>query len=169
MDWVRLIHFSFGYILFAVLLLRFLIIPFRKGDRLFPNFFSKAFYENAFDALKNYLFISSSHKPYVRNPLARTAYLIFYLLVLFEIITGFAMYGKINPTGFWYSLFGFVVPLLGGEFEVHFLHHIVAWFILFFVVIHVYFVIREDVLEKNGEVSSMINGTKDFESAPADF
>jgi len=48
-------------------------------------------------------------------------------------------------------------------------HHIVAWIIVLFVVIHVYMVIREDILENDGEVSSMVNGNKFFDHVPADI
>ena len=170
MNYIRLLHFSFGYILLAALILRFSIIPFRKADRLIiPKFWTKAYWENAFDTLKNYLFITKSHRPYIRNPLARTAYFGLFLLLIFEVITGFAMYGRSNPGGFWDKLFGWIIPALGGEYQVHRWHHIVAWLIILFVVIHVYMVIREDILEKDGEVSSMVNGNKFFEHTPADI
>jgi len=85
------------------------------------------------------------------------------------VITGFAMFGRSNPGGFWDKLFGWVIPMLGGEYQVHRWHHIVAWIIVLFVVIHVYMVIREDILEKNGEVSSMVNGNRFFDHVPADI
>lgn len=170
MNYIRLLHFSFGYILLAALILRFGILPFRKADRLIiPKFWTKEYWENAVDTIKNYFFITSHHKPYIRNPLARTAYLFLFLLLIFEVITGFAMYGRSNPGGFWDKIFGFIIPMLGGEYQVHRWHHIVAWIIVLFVVVHVYMVIREDILEKDGEVSSMVNGNKFFETTPADI
>ncbi|GAB6077761.1 Ni/Fe-hydrogenase, b-type cytochrome subunit [Hydrogenobaculum acidophilum] len=170
MNYIRFLHFSFGYILLSALVLRFLIMPFRKADRLIiPKFWTKEYWENAFDTLKNYLFITKSHRPYVRNPLARSAYLGLFLLLIFEVITGFAMYGRSNPGGFWDKLCGWIIPMLGGEYQVHRWHHIVAWIIVLFVVIHVYMVVREDILEKDGEVSSMVNGNKFFEHTPADI
>lgn len=170
MNYVRLLHFSFGYILLAALILRFSIIPFRKADRLIiPKLWTKTYWENAADTLKNYLFITKSHKPYIRNPLARTAYFGLFLLLIFEVITGFAMYGRSNPDGFWDKMFGWIIPMLGGEYQVHRWHHIVAWIIVLFVVIHVYMVVREDILEKDGEVSSMVNGNKFYEHTPADI
>lgn len=75
MNWIRLLHFSFGYILLAALILRFSIIPFRKADRLIiPKVWTKAYWDGVVDTLKNYLLITKSHKTYIRNPLARTAY-----------------------------------------------------------------------------------------------
>lgn len=119
MNWIRLLHFSFGYILLAALILRFSIIPFRKADRLIiPKVWTKAYWDNAVDTLKNYLFITKSHKPYIRNPLARTAYFGIFLLLIFEVITGFAMFGRSNPGGFWDKLFGWVIPMLGGKYNI---------------------------------------------------
>ena len=89
--------------------------------------------------------------------------------MIFEIITGFAMYGRSNPNGFWDKIFGFIIPMLGGEYQVHRWHHIIAWVIILFVVVHIYMVIREDSLEKDGEVSSMISGVKFLKTPPADL
>jgi Ni/Fe-hydrogenase 1 B-type cytochrome subunit len=170
MNWIRLFHFIFGYVLLAALILRFGIMPFRKADRLIiPKVWTKVYWENAVDTLKNYLLITKSHKPYIRNPLARTAYLGLFLLLIFEVITGFGMLGKSNPGGFWDKLCGWIIPMLGDEYQVHRWHHIVAWIIVIFVVVHVYMVIREDILEKDGEVSSMVNGSKFFDHVPADI
>ena len=53
-------------------------------------------------------------------------------------VTGFAMYGQSNPGGFFYTLFGWVGPLLGGIQVVRFVHHVLTWVFLIFIPIHVY-------------------------------
>jgi Ni/Fe-hydrogenase 1 B-type cytochrome subunit len=66
-------------------------------------------------------------------------------------------------------MFGWVVWFLGGEFPTHMWHHWVAWLIIIFAIVHVYFVVREDVFKKTGEVSSMFNGYKFFKKEPTDI
>ncbi|NPB08647.1 MAG: Ni/Fe-hydrogenase, b-type cytochrome subunit [Aquificae bacterium] len=169
MDFIRFIHFSAGYILLVSFLFRIFIAFFRKGDRLFiPKVWTIEYWEGIKETLLEYLLIKE-HRPYVRNPLARTAYFFFYVLLFFMIATGFGMYGLSDPEGFWASLFGWVVWSLGGEFQAHMWHHWVAWIIILFFIVHVYFVSREDFVHKDGEVSSMFSGVKFFKEKPVDI
>jgi len=50
----------------------------------------------------------------------------------------------------------------------HMWHHWVAWIIIVFAILHVYFVIREEMIKRNGELTSMFNGYKVFEKDPVD-
>ncbi|MCI4458342.1 MAG: Ni/Fe-hydrogenase, b-type cytochrome subunit [Thermocrinis sp.] len=169
MDFIRFIHFSAGYVLTVMLLFRFFLLFFNKGDRLIiPKVWRADFWKGIGEMVLYYLFIKPQHRTYIRNPLAKLAYFVLYLGLIFMVITGFAIYGLSNPSGFWAKLFGWIVPLLGGEFWVHIWHHWFAWLIVFFVIIHVYLVIRFDVIEKEGEVSSMFNGIKNFKETPVD-
>jgi Ni/Fe-hydrogenase 1 B-type cytochrome subunit len=169
MDFIRFIHFSAGYVLMVMLLFRFFLLFFNKGDRLIiPKVWRADFWKGIGEMVLHYLFIKPWHKTYVRNPLARLAYFLLYLVLIFMVITGFAMYGLSKPSGFWAKLFGWIVPFLGGEFLVHMWHHWFAWLIIFFVILHVYLVIRFDAIEKEGEVSSMFNGMKNFKETPVD-
>lgn len=169
MDFIRLIHFSAGYVLLFSFLFRLFIAFFHKGDRLFiPKVWKVEFWKGVVEMLLHYLFIKPWHRTYIRNPLARLAYFLLYVALALMIITGFAMYGLSDPNGFWAKVFGWVVPILGGEFMVHMWHHWTAWLIVFFVIVHVYMVVRFDAIEKEGEVSSMFNGMKNFKETPVD-
>ncbi len=169
MDFIRFIHFSAGYVLMVMLLFRLFLLFFNKGDRLIiPHVWKGDFWKGVGEMVLHYLFIKPWHRTYIRNPLARLAYFLLYLALIFMVITGFAMYGLSDPAGFWAKLFGWIVPMLGGEFLVHAWHHWFAWIIIFFVIIHVYLVIRYDVIEKEGEVSSMFSGMKTFKETPVD-
>ncbi len=169
MGFIRFLHFAAGYVLLFSFLFRIYIAFFRKGDRMFiPKFWTIEYWQGIKETIQEYLFIKE-HRPMIRNPLARTAYFIVYLMIFFMIATGFGMYGLSDPDGFWASVFGWIVWSLGGEFETHYWHHIVAWLIILFFVLHVYFVSREDFTHKNGEVSSMFNGVKFFKKEPVDI
>ena len=172
MGFVRKVHFIAGYILLASFIFRVLIAIFSSRDRMIvPKFWKKEYWVSLKEITLKYLLIMRDDEghEYIRNACARTAYPLVYLAILFMIVTGFGMYGMSDPDGFWASVFGWVVWFLGGEFQTHMWHHWVAWLIIIMAVIHVYFVIREEIVRKNGELSSMINGYKYFEKDPVDI
>jgi Ni/Fe-hydrogenase 1 B-type cytochrome subunit len=92
------------------------------------------------------------------EPLQQLAYTLLYLVVIVMAITGFTMYGQSNPEGLIFSLFSWVPPLLGGLQGVRLIHHLLTWYFIIFAIVHVYFVIRSDYIERVGRVSSMITG-----------
>ena len=116
----------------------------------------------------HYMLLKPGHDPYLRNPLARTSYVGLYVMVLIEILTGFAMYYMTEPNNIGGMLFGWVNVVLGGEMVTHWVHHIVAWLIIVFAIGHVYMVLRADLMEAEGEASSMFSGVKFLEHVPLD-
>ncbi|MGB9873999.1 MAG: Ni/Fe-hydrogenase, b-type cytochrome subunit [Hydrogenobacter sp.] len=172
MDFIRKVHFIAGYVLLASFLFRIIIAVFNKRDRLvFPAVWKKDYWTSLKEITLKYAFImrdTEGHE-YIRNACARTVYPIVYFMIFFMIATGFAMYGMSKPGSFWSSMFGWLLGFLGGEFMVHMWHHWIAWLIIIFAVLHVYFVIREEAIKKNGELSSMFSGYKVFEREPVDI
>lgn len=169
METIRFFHFSAAYLLVAALILRLYGFAINKGDRLLPKFWTKLYWEGLVDTFLHYIFLRPHHRPCLRNSLARTAYLVVYVLILLEIVTGFAMYFMINPNGLGAKLFGPFNHLFIDEYVVHLIHHYVAWAIALFVIVHVYMAVRADVMEECGEISSMITGTKFFAEEPIDL
>jgi Ni/Fe-hydrogenase 1 B-type cytochrome subunit len=51
-----------------------------------------------------------------------------------------------------------VLPLLGSSQNAHTLHHLGMWYLVCFVLIHLYMAIREDILSGETIVSTMVNG-----------
>lgn len=92
------------------------------------------------------------------NPLQQYFYTLLYLMVVVMVVTGFAMYGQSNPGGFIFRAFAWVPPLFGGLQIVRLTHHVLTWGFIVFIVIHVYFAIRSDYVERTGSVSSIITG-----------
>ena len=92
------------------------------------------------------------------EPLQQFAYTFLYLMTLIMAITGFALYGQSNPDGLIFRLFAWVPPLMGGLQRVRLVHHVLTWGFIVFALIHVYFVIRSDYIDRVGRVSSMITG-----------
>lgn len=169
MESIRYIHFAAAWILMGALVLRIYGFVINKGDRLLPKFWTKLYWEGIVDSTLHYLFIRRHHTPCLRNSLARTAYLAVYAALLMEAVTGFAMYFMVNSNGMGAALFGPFNHLFVDEYVVHLIHHYVAWCIIIFVVAHVYLAFRADMMEQEGEISSMFSGVKFMRHEPADI
>lgn len=160
MEYIRYIHFVAAWILVASIIFRVYGWIINRGDRLLPRFWQKIYWEGAKEVTLHYLFVSSTHRPYLRNSLARSSYIGLYGMLSVIILTGFPMYYQVKPNMLGAKLFGWVIPLLGSEYAVHLVHHIVAWLIILFAIVHVYMAVRADAMEKEGEISSMFSGIK---------
>ena len=168
MDLVRDIHFTSAFILCASLILRIYGFIINKGDRLFPRVWEGHFYEETVDVAMHYMLLKPHHASFLRNPLARGSYAALYLLLLIEILTGFAMYFMTNPSSIGGKMFGWVNTLVGSEMMSHYIHHYVAWFIILFAIGHIYMVIRAEFMEGESEISSMFSGKKILAHTPKD-
>ena len=168
MDWIRNIHFLAAFLFCSAFILRIYGFIVNKGDRLFPRVWEGHFYSETIDVALHYMLLKPTHTPFLRNPLARASYAGLYSMVLVEILTGFAMYNMTEPSSIGGMMFGWVNVLLGGEMTTHWVHHIVAWLIIVFAIGHVYMVLRADLMEAEGEASSMFSGVKFLEHLPKD-
>lgn len=168
MDLVRDIHFVAAFLFCASFVLRVYGFIVNRGDRLFPRFWEGHFYAETIDVLKHYMLVRSSHASYLRNPMARASYLMLYVLVAIEFVTGFAMYFLRDPNSGMGHLMGWVNVICGNEMNVHVVHHYVAWAIILFAIGHLYMVIRAEFMEGESEVSSMFSGSKFLMHQPLD-
>ncbi|EGO64045.1 Ni/Fe-hydrogenase, b-type cytochrome subunit [Acetonema longum] len=169
METIRYIHFITAYVFVGSFILRIYGFIMNKGDRLFPRFWTKEYWLGAKEVTLHYLFLLPQHKPYLRNPLARTSYVALYALIAIEIITGFAMYYMVNPDSWGAKIFGPWNDWLGGEYYVHLIHHYAAWMIMLSAIGHIYMVVRADFIEREGEISSMFSGVKFLRHEPVDL
>jgi Ni/Fe-hydrogenase b-type cytochrome subunit len=110
--------------------------------------------------VKYYLMIQPEKAPHYlgHNPLQQLSYTAVYGLTIVMVVTGFAMYGQSDPSGFFYKAFNWVGILFGGMPVVRFIHHVCTWLFLTFIPIHIYLAIRADHLERTGVISSIISG-----------
>lgn len=93
------------------------------------------------------------------NALAGLAYLVGFLAFLFMMATGFGMYDAMSQ-GWMASLFGWVVPLMGGDHMVRIWHHMGLWFFVVFLLVHIHLSAYHDYVEATGTISSMFGGWK---------
>ncbi|MBB5373550.1 Ni/Fe-hydrogenase, b-type cytochrome subunit [Acidocella aromatica] len=167
---IRFIHFTAAYILGIGFLLRVYWVL--MGNRYAKEIFilavwRKSWWHELFQTLRWYSFQKSEPMREVgHNPVAQLAILaVFVLGVLFQLVTGFALYGE-GAGGWAHTLFtSWVIPLFGGSMEVHTWHHLAMWYILIFVIAHIYLVIREDIMSRQTMISTMISGWRYFKDS----
>lgn len=161
MGKMRFWHAVSAFIFTANMLIRF--YWFRAGNEYSKlKLWQRHFWQDAVATFKYYTFMTREHAVHVgHNALAQLMYFFFiWLAGFFMILTGLAMRGGGDPNAIWQTLLGWVVPGFRGEYQVRNLHHLFAWGYPVFLLGHLYMVLRQDILDDDGTVSSMINGYK---------
>ena len=168
MGYIRFAHFAAAYV-FAIGLagrVYWALVGNHHARELFTlPLFNAAYWKEVLTMVKWYCFLIKRPNRYVgHNPLARLAMFFgYFLLSLFMVATGFALYGEGLQAGSWADqLFGWVIPLMGQSQDVHTWHHVGMWVLICFVIFHVYAAIREDIMGRQSIVSTMISGHRTF-------
>lgn len=162
MGWMRFIHFVAAY----VFLMSFIIRMYwaLMGNKYayfcvwFP--FTAKKMREFIDTLKFYLLIRNKPPDNAgHTALAGFTYIIIYLLFLFEIFSGFALY-SVNHTGaIWTVLGGWMTGFMFLPM-IRLYHHLVMYVLIAFAILHVYLAIFADSREKNGLLLSIFSGYK---------
>jgi Ni/Fe-hydrogenase 1 B-type cytochrome subunit len=162
---VRFLHFAAAYLFFFALVLRiywlFVGNRFARWTAFVPVGRFGQFTKDTWNVIRtDVLQIKKPPLDFMgHNPVAAATYLVIFLLSVFQIATGFALYAPMS--GSWLpGLFAWVSPLMGGDANVRVWHHAGTWAFLLFAVIHVYLVLFHDVVESRGELSSMVGGSR---------
>ena len=162
-GWVRFLHFASAWVYVFNFLARlywgFVGNKYAKWSNFFP--LTRRQRQEIADVIKTDVLqvkmhgeISTGH-----NSLAALIYFFTFLAFCFQTITGFALYSSMSSSRVAH-LFGWIVPLLGGEMGVRFWHHLFLWFFVTFIVVHIYLAFYHDYIEGRGTVSSIIGGWK---------
>lgn len=123
----------------------------------------KGFVSDGWDSLKYYLFLTKEHTLHTgHNVIAQLTYFsVMWIGSFFMIMTGLAMQGEIFPGGLQERMAGWMIPLFAGQSSaVRTWHHLIAWLFVVFVVAHLYLVFRQDILDDDATISSIITGHK---------
>lgn len=162
---VRMLHFSAAYVFFFAFVLRvywlFVGNRYARWTAFVPVGRFGEFWRGVVGVIRTDVLQIQKHPlDFVgHNPVAATSYLAIFVLTVFQILTGFALYAPMS--GAWLpGLFAWVAPLMGGDASVRLWHHAATWGFLLFAAIHVYLVIFHDVVESRGELSSMVGGSR---------
>ncbi|HVE55893.1 MAG TPA: Ni/Fe-hydrogenase, b-type cytochrome subunit [Pyrinomonadaceae bacterium] len=162
-GWVRFTHFAFSYIFLFNLLFRiywsFVGNRYVRWNNYVPYRIEQA--KGIWEVLKTDIFqinlrgkIEAGH-----NALAAITYFGLFLVALFQIITGFALYSGMSNS-FFPQLFAWAVPLLGGDASARQWHHVLMWAFVVFTIIHVYLSVYHDYVEGRGTMTSIFGGWK---------
>jgi Ni/Fe-hydrogenase 1 B-type cytochrome subunit len=171
-GWIRAIHFIAGYVLAISFVARVywaLVGNSHSRSIFLPPVWSGAWWKALFGQAAYYLFLRKESDLWVgHNPLAQLAmFAMFVLGTLFMIITGFALYSQQWGWGqLPMQLFGWVFVVIGQPQTVRTLHHLGMWYVLLFVMVHVYMVFREDIMSGESVIGTMINGIRMFKREP---
>ena len=162
MGWMRFIPFVSGYVLLMSMIIRiyWMFVGNRYASwRVFIPM-TRRQWEDMLGGLKFYLFLSKK-PPYAvgHSAMASVTYLAVFVLFLFEILSGFALYSQGNPGFFMTILGGWLLRIMHVQ-TVRFWHHSIMYFLLAFTIIHVYIGWYLDRAEKNGAMGSIFGGYK---------
>ncbi len=166
-GYIRFAHFSAGYVLSVGFVLRIYsaLIGNRHATQIFcVPLWRGCFWRDVLHEIRRYGFLAVEPDRRVgHNPLAQLAmFLMFTQTITFMIVTGFALYGQGAGSDSWQDrLFGWVFSIWPNSQDVHTWHHLGLWVILVFVLVHIYAVIREDIMSRRS-ISSMISGEREF-------
>lgn len=132
-----------------------------------PAFLKELFYE-----LKYYAMLRKVAPKHVgHNALARaTMFFIFVLGSAALIISGFGLYSEGTAMGSWQrTLFGWTISLAGSSMTLRTVHHFTMYYVLVFVMVHLYLVLREDIMGRASMASTMVSGWRFFrDDGPVD-
>lgn len=168
MGYIRFAHFAAAYV-FAIgygARVYWAVVGNRNARQIFmfPPIFNGDWWAGMLQEIRWYSFLVKRPRKYVgHNPLALLFMFIAITLGgLFMIVTGFAMYGE-GAQSWSHALFtSWVIPLFGQSQDVHTWHHMAAWGIVWFIILHVYAAIREDIMSPQTMVSAIISGYRSF-------
>lgn len=165
MSQVRFIHFTAALVFSAAVFLRliwlFLGNKYASWKGLIPV--SQERRKNVVETLKWYLFLRLKSPGAIgHNALAGMAYGVIYLLCLVEILTGHGLYTMRYGGGV-----SWLVAIFGAQ-EIRFVHHILTYIFLMFLVHHVYSVFLCAMSERDGLVEAMFDGYKFIEEERLD-
>lgn len=174
MGYIRFAHFAAGYVLAIGFIGRvyWAFVGNHHARELFiVPVFSSRWWKELLHEVRWYLFLEKVPKKYIgHNPLGQLAMFCFFVIgTIFMSITGFALYAEGLGRGSWADrLFGWVTPLFGQSQDVHTWHHLGMWYLVVFVMIHVYLAVREDIMSRQSLISTMVGGWRMFKDDKPD-
>ncbi|MCA0847079.1 Ni/Fe-hydrogenase, b-type cytochrome subunit [Salipiger thiooxidans] len=168
MGYNRFIHFACGQLLtvaFAGRVYWALVGNHHSRQLFYVPVWRKAWWKEVMHELRWYAFLEDVPKKYVgHNPLAQVAMFFFMTIgITFMLLTGWALYAEGAGQGSLPDMvMGWLIGLVGNTQILHGLHHLGMWFIVIFMMIHIYAAIREDIMSRQSMVSTMISGHRTF-------
>ncbi len=163
MGRIRYIHYLTGLIFTITIMVRaWWAIAGNKyaNIRTFYNPFRKKDRQYIFSYLKYYLFLEKKPKHVLtHNPMAQYAYIGIYIIFLYQIFSGFALWSQYDPNSTMYAFFGSIFAVLSNQW-VRYLHFFGIFITFIFLMAHLYAAILVDFRTHAGDISSIFSGWK---------
>ncbi|TAL16940.1 Ni/Fe-hydrogenase, b-type cytochrome subunit [bacterium] len=163
MGWARTVHFVSGWMLMIGVAGRIIwgIVGNKYAKlRTFVPFTYASGRENLVAVFRYYTLMSPRLPPRLgHNAMASMAYLAIGACMIFQIISGFALFGQYDPAGMANSLFGGIFVFMSNGY-VRLIHYFMTYVFIAFAMFHVYAMWMSDIAERDGCSGSMFNGYK---------
>jgi Ni/Fe-hydrogenase 1 B-type cytochrome subunit len=166
MSAVRWTHLFTAWVFVAVLVSRLVLAftgnPWARWNQFIPV--QRQRRREFWHSVRYYLFLERHPVAVIgHNPLAGLAYVGLFAMLGGEALTGFVLMAVQEDTtsGWKHLLVGWIGQLVTVG-TIRFVHHLLMWLIWVFFVIHLYLCVLIDRVERNGELSSIFGGWKEF-------
>ena len=162
-GYLRFTHITLGAILIINFLVRFYWFfagnKFAKWYNYIPC--TRKQWKGIFETVKVDVFLLTPKPIYDigHNSLAASTYLVVFILIIFQGITGLAMWSPASDVP-GSGAFQDLLFATGGFFTIRYLHYIMMWVFILFIIAHIYLVFYHDYIERTGIASSIIGGWK---------
>ena len=160
MGWVRFIHFVAAYAFLMSVIIRLYWSFVGNGHASIKSFFPFTRLGQMGSELKCYLLVDKKPYCYVGHThLGGLAMLIIYLIFLFMIFSGFALYSLNHNGAIWTILGGWLLGFMDLQ-TIRLFHHLLMYALLTFGMLHVYIAWFLDVRGKTALMDSIFSGYK---------
>lgn len=166
MGYTRMAHFTAAFVLITLTLLR-VIFAFVGGNHYARELFilpvwKAAWRKSLWKDIRWLLFLEKSPTPYAgHNPLAQVGMASGMLFMTAIVFTGLGLYAQssVNPLLMPFRFVQDIVYALGGNVQtLRGLHRLGMLMLLSFIMVHIYMVIREEIMGKTTLASTMFSG-----------
>ncbi len=166
MGWIRFIHFVAAYVLTSSMLAR--IYWMFAGNhhaswRAFIPWITPEGRRNFVKMLRYYTFTGKQISYEVgHHPVAALAYAGVFVLLIIQIVGGFALYAQYNPGGMMAASTAWILTIIDSQW-LRLIHHAIMWLLAGFFINHIYSAALMDIKERNGTLSSIFSGYRFIE------
>ncbi|WP_165174978.1 Ni/Fe-hydrogenase, b-type cytochrome subunit [Desulfovibrio sp. ZJ369] len=168
MGYTRMAHFIAGFILIIATVLRYLyaLIGNRYSRELIIlPVWRKSWWEGLWSEIRWYLFLDREPRAYVgHNPLAQAGMAVGMIFMLLIMLSGLGMYAQASASPFFKPfllVLDFMYWIGGNDQELRSLHRLGMLLLITFVIVHIYMVIREEIMGKTTLASTMFSGYRE--------
>jgi len=160
---IRFWHLFFGVSLTFLFIWRLYLAFFSRFRADWKDLLAFLHIRDLIHQIKFYLSIEKQGPPHrgLYGPMQSLAYLGLFFLVFLIVITGLILMGAgyhAAITAIIYAILKPIERLLGGLAMVRYIHHVLTWCFVLFIVVHVYMAFWYDAVLKEGTLSSMASG-----------